>query len=162
MCLSVACEQQHRSLPGPLVLQVKPTPDCFRGEEFSPQSGIVCDARVTANYVNGESAERTSQINFRLKENSLNTNMCGPHEDFRLWHYRVVLRGSGPLWRSSAEVCWPDTALFSNSFRKGPTCVVWEIGDVWVQGQSRSCSQVPLSLYWEGAGFSCQVFYIWI
>lgn len=95
------------------MLQVKPTPDCFHREEFSPQSGEVCDAGVTANYVNGESAERTSQINFRLKENNLNRNLCGPREDFRLWCYCVVLVGSGLQWRPSAEFCWPYTSFFS-------------------------------------------------
>jgi len=62
--------------------KVEPTPDRFHGEEFSPQRGVVCDAGIMANYVNCEPSERTSQINFKLKENNMNTNWCRPREDF--------------------------------------------------------------------------------
>lgn len=84
------------------MLKVKPTPHCFHGEEFSPRSGVVCDARIMANYVNCESAERTSQINFRLEENNLNADLCRPREDSRRLCYPLVPHISGLLWRSSA------------------------------------------------------------
>lgn len=58
------------------MLKVKPMPDRFGGEECSPRCGVVCDAGIMANYANCEPSERTSQINFKLKENNVNTNWC--------------------------------------------------------------------------------------
>lgn len=77
-------------------------PDRFCGEEFSPRHGVVCDAGIMANYEHCEASERTSQINFELKENT-NANWCRPCEDFGRSHTSVVQRRLGQLRRSSSQ-----------------------------------------------------------
>ena len=101
------------------MLKVKPTPDRFPVEDFSPPCGVVCDAGIMANYVNCEPSERTSQNNFKLKENNVNTNWCRPREDFGRRHTmwcNADCANCGGLQQKRAGVI---LVSIQNSFRKG-------------------------------------------
>lgn len=103
------------------MLKVKPTPDRFHREEFSPRRGVVCDAGIMANYVNCEPSETTSQINFKLKENNANTNWCRPCEGFRRWRTMwcsADWASYGGLQQKPAGII---PVPIPNSFREGHT-----------------------------------------